>query len=90
MMKNVLCIKCKWVHFEVSRQKAEDEVDTFNKYFDSLDKEKQEEFYGGVGSSIKNYEHCFCCQGSYKNFREANDDEIPYGSTIQPIINREE
>lgn len=83
------CNKCGWVHFGVSRKYAEDEVANFKVYFDSLPKEKQDDFYGGKPSNIKNYEHCMFCHGPYTNFRDAKYGDCPDGCTINPIINEE-
>lgn len=80
------CNKCGWVHFGVTRKYAEKEVKKFNEYFETLSKERQELFYGGVGASIANYESCFRCGNNHKDFRNSVITEIPYGSTIQPII----
>lgn len=41
-------------------------------------------------SSIKQYEMCFFCGGQYKNFRKCKNNEIPIGSTLNPIIYRNE
>lgn len=88
--KYVICQRCKWVAFQVSRKYAEKEVKTFNEYFDSLGKEKQELYYGGKKSSIKQYENCMLCGGCYHNFRRALKKEIPIGSTVNPIIDRKD
>jgi len=81
---------CNWVSFNVSREYAETETKSFNKYFKTLPKKIQKEFYGGKGASITFYEQCFRCGGSYKNFKRALKKEIPLGSTMQPIIDRKE
>lgn len=88
--KYVTCNKCKWVHIEVTRKSAQKEVKKFNKYFDSLTKDKQEEYYRSIKSSIELYEGCFRCGNSYKDFNDTLDKEISVGSTIQPIISRKD
>lgn len=87
LMKNmVTCNKCGWVHFGVSREHAEAEVKQFNEYFDKLPKEKQDEYYGGKGSVITQYEHCMRCNEPHTNFRSAKYEDCPEGCTINPII----
>lgn len=83
------CNKCGWVHFAVSRKHAEDEVTKFNEYFDTLSKKEQDEFYSGKGSSIRQYEHCMLCDGSYTNFRDSKYGDCPDGCTINPIISED-
>lgn len=84
--KLLKCGKCGWVHFEVSRTYAEEQVAEFNKYFDSLSKEKQESYYNGNKSSIESYEKCFRCNTSHEQAVDAQDGDCPMGSTIQPMI----
>jgi len=80
------CLHCRWVHFGVTRRHAENEVKRFNKYFETLSKEKQDEYYGGKGSSIEQYEYCDRCGAFYTQFRESEPNDMPNGSTIGPII----
>ena len=102
-MRNVTCKKCGWVHFSMSRAEAQENVDSFNRYFDSLPYETQKANYGGITfvddkpvygeprkSSIESYERCFNCRGPYTNFRPSVDGDCPNGCTIQPIIHFEE
>lgn len=81
-----ICNKCGWVHFSYTRKEAQDEVDKFNEFFNTLSEEKQKSYYNGIGASIKSYEHCFRCGASYTEQRIALKEELPLGSTIQPII----
>lgn len=80
------CLKCGWVAFGVTRGFAEGEVKRFNKYFDSLTEEKRQENYNNHKSSIESYEKCYCCGGSYTNFRESCEGDCPIGVTMNPII----
>lgn len=89
-MKYVLCKKCFWVHFEVSREHAESEVKKFNEYFQTLSEEDKDRLYGGIPSMIQKYERCNMCGGSYKNFRVAKSEEVPFGSRVGPIIGKKE
>lgn len=90
MMKAVICNKCKWIHFSKSRKSCEEEVTSFNQYYDTLTPEKQDLYYGSKKSSLDTYLKCFRCGNDYKDFREALPEEIPYGSTIQPIMDFKE
>lgn len=85
-MANRTCLKCGWVHFGVTRAFAEDEVARFNAYYAKLTPKEQQDWYSGRNSSIVNYEKCFCCGGSWKNFRDEVEGDCPIGCTIQPII----
>jgi len=85
---NMTCKKCGWVAFQVSRKHAESEVKRFNEYFNTLSKKEQDDYYGGKGSSIHQYEHCMLCDGSYKNFRDSIPGDVPDGCTLSPIIDR--
>lgn len=87
-MKFLKC-ECGWVHFGVSKSDAENEVKLFNEYYDSLDKERQDKYYGGKPASIETYLHCFRCGKDYKKCVDASPDDIPEGSTIQPIMYEE-
>jgi hypothetical protein len=79
----VVCLKCDYVSFAVSRRKAMAEVKRFNKYFDSLTKKEQKDYYGGKRSDLSLYT-CQVCSGT--EFRKAKKSEIPFGSTINPVV----
>lgn len=83
---NVICRSCGWVHFAIPLEYAEKEVATFNQYYDTLKLEEQQLFYGGKKSHLANYLFCMFCGSLYTNFRKAKKNEIPYGSTINPIL----
>ena len=83
----IKCIKCGWVYFSISMEIALKEVHEFNAYFNSLSEEQQNKFYGGVGSSIENYENCYRCGNSHENFVNIkNENEVPFGSSINPLL----
>lgn len=88
-MNIVVCNQCNWCYFEVTRKYAKDSITAFNKYFNSLTKKQQKDYYKGEKSSIKDYERCHC-GNKYKNFRDAKPDEYSIGSTLNPIITRED
>lgn len=81
---NVTCNKCGRVHFGVTREDAQAEVDRFNRYFDTLTPENQEMF--GRRSSIDSYERCIACGNPYTNFRPSQPGDCPDGCTINPVI----
>lgn len=85
-MNLLTCKSCGWVHFGVSREYAENEIRHFNEYFESLTEKERQDYYGGRRSSIKEYDRCDLCGGSYKNFRPAEVGDCPNGVTLGPII----
>lgn len=87
-MKLVTCRSCTFISFEISRKDAEKYVKDFNKFFNSLTEESK--FNYGSKASIKQYKRCSRCNGSYKNFRDSEMSECPFGATIQPIMNRKD
>lgn len=80
------CRKCGWVHFGITKAKAMAEVRKFNAYFRTLDKEKQQSFYGGRQSSLRLYLRCFRCDASWHHFRLARTGDVGLGCTLNPII----
>lgn len=83
-MTYLACNHCKWVHFSRTLEQVTTEVDKFNAYYDTLDDKTKS--YFGRKSSVKNYIRCHRCGESYKQFRVAEDSEVPNGSTINPIL----
>jgi hypothetical protein len=79
------CNKCGWVYFGVSREYAENQLNEFNRYFDTLSREDQELYYGGKDSDISQYEKCWC-GNDYTNFRDSREGDCPDGVTISLII----
>lgn len=84
--KNRTCLKCGWVAFGITRERAKNEVESFNKYFDTLTEKEREDFYGGRRSLIRSYERCFLCGGPHTNFRDSKEGDCPNGVTLQPIV----
>jgi len=80
------CNRCGWVHFAMTREHAQADVDRFNVYFDGLEPEMQQEYYGGKRSTIASYERCFFCGQTDGDFRASKDSDCPMGCTIQPTI----
>lgn len=82
----VTCSKCGWVHFAVTRKRAEEEVAAFNAYFAALSPQQQQDYYGGTGSSLDRYEACWC--GSTQ-FQPSKPGDCPDGCTLNPVIYEE-
>jgi len=78
------CTRCGWVHFAVTRQHAEEEVASFNSFYDKADRKTQRAY--GRRSSITLYERCGLCGGPYTDFRESREGDCPRGCTLSPII----
>jgi hypothetical protein len=81
----VVCLKCNWVSFSVTKKQAQDEVKSFNTYFKTLTKEQQTLFYGGEKSSLKSYV-CLRCGGDKFRLYEEPRDHLGIGHTINPVI----
>lgn len=78
------CNKCGTVHFAVTREHAENNVDQFNKFYDTAGYHVQQ--YYGRRATITSYEHCSKCGNTYLNFRLSKENECPIGCTLSPII----
>lgn len=92
-MKGVTCNECGWVHMEVSRAYAEQCIKDFNEYAATLAPEQRRSYYGRETpdiASIEDYEYCHLCAEPYTNFRDTVVGDAPDGSTLGPIINRNE
>jgi hypothetical protein len=90
-MKHVSCNKCKWVHFEVSLDYCKKWEDEWKTYYKNLNAEGKKAY--GLKSAPKiedEYLNCSRCNNTYTDFHDSTDDEVPNGSTIGPILNRQE
>jgi hypothetical protein len=67
----------------MTRQEAQESVDRFNAYYETLTEEKKQDYYGGKSSTIANYEWCWC---GNKEFRPFKEGDCPEGVTIGPVI----
>lgn len=65
----------------VTREYAEEEVAKFNEWYWDQPDDVTENYSGPA--SIDKY---VCLNCSRDEFREATDDDCPYGSTINPVI----
>lgn len=81
----ITCKSCCWVYMGVSLGYARNQVETFNRYFDTLTLQGQQDYYGGKRSSLKTYFKCWC-GNPYRNFREYKPGDCPSGVTIGPIL----
>ena len=82
-MKTVVCTRCNWTSFAITREKAEREVAKYSKYYEALSKEDQQMF--AVPAGVESYT-CQVCGGS--KFKPGNT--APDGSTINPVIYEED
>jgi len=80
----LVCTKCGWVHFALSRAECEAEIARYNAWHAAQPDEVRAHCSGP--SSMALYDRCELCRGSYKNFRPAMNDEVPHGSTIGPLL----
>jgi ribosomal protein L37E len=92
MNEFVLCKACGWVHFNVSKQYVLDWENHWKVIWNGMSDSDKADF--GCEKSppkVKDvYINCSRCGGSYKNFRDAKKEELPLGSTIVGILNRQE
>lgn len=89
--KGVTCNKCGWVHFAVSAAYVKSWHDEWLEYWPTLDDEGKDAFGLKDGPpTTDSYLHCFLCGGSYRNFRDSREGDSPEGSTIGPILARDE
>jgi hypothetical protein len=98
-MNNVICQNkfldkehCGWIHFKVDLPYVLNWEADWNIYWETLD-ERGRDMFGCVLRPPRiedNYLTCNRCGGSYKNFRDATDEEYDkiYGSTISGILDR--
>ena len=91
-MKCVTCIGCGWVHMSVSAEYVRDWEREWQVRFDNETPEYLES-YGITTAPPKakgQYLNCHRCNGSYKNFRDYKDGDMPDGCTISGILSRDE
>lgn len=84
-MQLVTCLDDGWVSFVITKSEALSHVRKFNKYFRSLSKKKQREYYRGTKCSLKDYA-CLVCGGrKFRLYDERIDVDVD-GCTINPVI----
>ena len=83
-MVYVTCKRCGRVSFSVTKDFAVSMVESYNAYYDGLTQEKQAE--SGRRASLRDYEVCAGCGGSYKDVRPFKEGDVPSGCTINSIL----
>ena len=82
------CNKCGWVHMAVTEKYAKEQAASFMEYYASLDDPVASHF--GEGQTyekvLSQYQGCFFCGQTDRDFREAKEGDCPVGCTIQPTI----
>lgn len=68
-MKLYRCSDCKKIYVEISFEEAERQVNSFNEFYETLNKKQKSHYSGPL--SISDYKKC-SCGNSYENFKEAN------------------
>jgi protein-arginine kinase activator protein McsA len=92
-MKSVICNNCNWVHFEVSAEYVRQwQIQWIIFWNESTPETRSNYGCPDKPPGPEEYLVCHRCNGNYRNFRDATNDEIErvYGSTINPILNRKE
>lgn len=85
------CNKCNWVHFTVTAEY----IDQWQKDWVVFWNKSTPEIRASYGCMAgppgpEQYLECFRCGNSYTDFKDTSDSDIPHGSTIQPILHRDE
>lgn len=80
------CNKCGHVHFAISREVAELDVESFNKMYEELTTAEKQRYHNSTPVTVEKYEKCFNCGNSHKDVRPAVESDCPIGSTIQAMI----
>lgn len=88
----VICNHCHWVHFKVSLDYCIKWENDWVTHWNNMDKDGRDAYglSSGPPKIADDYLNCSRCGGGYKHFRDATSDEIPFGSTIGPILDRNE
>lgn len=87
MNKQVTCLNCGRVHFEVSLEYAKKEVADFNTWRQTQTQEVRE-MYGDRDSVLESYLQCMQCGSAHTQFRDAVEGDCPPGCTLSPIVER--
>lgn len=87
-MEPVTCNGCGWVHFSVTKEYAQNEVDKYMEYYNTFtDEEKAKSRNPPV---VEDYEKCQHCNGSYLDFRPSKPGDYPAICTLNPILGKDE
>lgn len=82
-MHIVVCKKDGWQHFAVTRKYAEEQVKTFNDWYEKQSQDIKR-MYGGP-SRLEDYSCQLCGGTDFREFIIGIDKQL-YGSTIGPVI----
>jgi len=97
-MAIMVCNKCGWAAFGISRDDAEEQTQAFGEFISKQSDEDKASFGFGVlardpdkkwsfDEHFSHFEHCFNCGNTYHDFHEETEaDKIPIGVTLQGII----
>ena len=89
--KNVICLNCGWVSFGVSTEYVRSWKKDWVVFWNKMDQRGRDMYGCSYGPPDESeYLSCQRCGGSHHDFRDALPEEMPYGSTIGPILNRDE
>ncbi len=85
---HVVCSHCGWVHFSVSLAYAEEQIQAFDRYYQTLSQQAQSEYYGNKKATLKEYTDCNLCGQSGLTARLATQKEINQvaGCTLGPLV----
>lgn len=87
-LDTITCKGCGWVHFSVTREYAQNEVDTYMKYYNTFTDEEKSQC--GSPPEVSDYEKCKHCGGSHIDFRPSKPGDCPAICTINPILGKDE
>lgn len=76
----VTCTRCRRVSVALTRAQAEQEVEEFNAYYASLDREGKARFSGPLTLSS------FSCACGGTEFVEGGSERVPDGSTMSGVF----
>lgn len=74
----VKCRKCGWIHMGWSLGTVEESIRQFNSMYIQLTVEQQAEYYNSNPARLKDYQHCFKCNETYKQMEiiDCNDARL--------------
>ena len=80
------CPKCGWIHVGISEADAIAHVDSFNRFFATLDTDERRNTFGNRLASLETYQRCFRCGSPSADFVPATNTDCPPGVTLQAVI----
>lgn len=86
----VRCKNCGWIHMGFSLGSVEESIRDFNSAYVQLTDEQKEEYYNSNPARLKDYQHCFRCNDSYKQMEvvDFNDARVAKirGRKLQSVL----